>query len=92
MKNQLNIFNPIINFFTRFNLIIFIIVIVCGLSAAVITIKDIVQYTYDEKNYSSDDDSITFDESTINRINQLNSNNSTNSSQEMTGRTSIFSE
>lgn len=83
---------PVVNFIARYNLIIFIIIIVSGLGFAVIITTNIVQQTYSDSNYSNNN-SVTFDEATINKVNQLYpSDNNPNSSQTTSGRTDIFSE
>ena len=66
-----NPFAPIIYFFSRYNLLVFIVIIATGLSVAILTLSSILQipYTSDLKSSSS---SITFDETTISQIRQLN--------------------
>lgn len=91
--NKSNPFSAIIGFIARYNLIIFIIVIVSGLSFAVIVIKDIVQQTYDDSSYSSTNNEIKFDEATIQKINQLHDSQSNlNSSTSRPERVNIFAE
>lgn len=91
-KDKSNFTNSIVGFISRYNLIIFIIIIVSGLSVAVITIKNIVQQAYDNKTYSNNSNEVKFDETTITNINRLyESKSNPNDSISNSGRMNIFS-
>jgi len=92
-KTKKNPFAPVIYFFSRYNLLIFVTIIVAGLSVSVLILASILQVPYDETSYGSSDSVVTFDESTINRINQLStSEQNTTSSSGLSGRANLFAE
>jgi len=73
MKNDSikNIFIKISDDFKKYNLTIFIVVLVGGLSTAVILLSDILQISRDASSTQQSSDNITFDQQTIDRVNQL---------------------
>ncbi len=70
MNNSANIFQPIINIFKRFNLILFIVTIVGGLIFAVITLNSALQRTSTDTT-SKQNTSNVFDQSTVVRLEKL---------------------
>jgi hypothetical protein len=74
MNNKLNNnpLRPAINFLSRYNLIIFIVSVVVGLSLAILALNNILQTPFDSANLpSSGNGQVSFDETTITRINTL---------------------
>lgn len=66
------IFEPIINVFKNYSLTIFIVVLVAGLGAAVLTLSSALQKASDTSNYTpASTGASSFDKTTIDRINQL---------------------
>lgn len=95
MKNKSNtdFIKTLGDFFARYNLIIFLIIITVGLSISVLALSNIIKNTYDEKNYKEDTASTKFDESTISELNEFyRSDNNPNINQTVTGRNNLFSE
>lgn len=91
-KTKINPLKPIIYFFSRYNLIIFVIIITTGLSLAVLTLTAILQVPYDG-SVSGSNKTVTFDESTITRLKSLNaSNKNAANTPELSGRASLFAE
>lgn len=83
IKSFTNPLKPIINTITRFNLVIFILIVVGGLIISILILNDILRLPYDTSNYKSSNSGtvkITFDETTILRLEKLkkSSDNSTN--------------
>ncbi len=73
MKNKdvSAVFAPIATAFRRYNLTIFIVVLVTGLATAVLMLNSTLQQASNTSNYSSNLDITTFDQTTINRVKQL---------------------
>ena len=87
-----NPFAPIIYFFSRYNLLVFIVIIAAGLSVAILTLTSILQIPYINDSKSLDN-SIMFDETTISQIGQLNkSEQNTISQTNLNSRSTPFSE
>lgn len=72
MNKSANIFQPIINIFKRFNLIIFIVTIVGGLIFAVITLSSALQRTSTDSVGQSNTSNV-FEQSTVTRLEKLKS-------------------
>jgi energy-converting hydrogenase Eha subunit H len=90
-KTKQNPFDPIIYFFSRYNLLVFIVIIAAGLSIAILTVASILQIPY--TSTESKNNTITFDETTISQINQLNTSaNNTASQTNLHNRSGLFSE
>jgi hypothetical protein len=64
----------------RFHITIFIIILVCGLAFAVLTLNGVIQQSSDTNGYTSNLDNTSFDQSTIDRLNQLQTSDSGTSS------------
>jgi hypothetical protein len=95
MKNKIskNPFKPIINVFARFNLVIFITVIVGGLIASILTLNNILRLPYDPGSFTTQNSTITFDETTIVRVNALKTSSDNLVDQPVpSGRINLFSE
>jgi hypothetical protein len=84
------------NFLARFNLVIFIVIVVIGLIASILILTDLVNKSYDGDS-SSTTSSVAaptmFDQQTISRLSKLNNSNSNNSYNSLpSGRVNPFSE
>ncbi len=86
------IFTAIANGFKRYNLTIFIVVLVTGLSTAVIMLNDTLQKASDTSGYTSTLDSTTFDQATIDRVKQLHTSSETVDTSLPTTRINPFNE
>lgn len=64
-------FRPIVVVFKKYSLTIFIVVLVGGLTTAVIILNNALQKSYETSGYTTSTDVTTFDQATINRVNQL---------------------
>lgn len=74
MNNKVNRnpFSPIANFFGRFNVVIFIVVVAGGLIASIMILNNILQLPYEASNPTgSTGNTVVFDETTITRLNKL---------------------
>ncbi len=73
MKNTdiKSLFGPIAKAFRKYNLTIFIVVLVSGLAVAVLMLNQTLQQASNPGSYTSTLDSTTFDQATIDRITQL---------------------
>lgn len=87
-----NPFEPIINFFSRYNLVIFIIVIVVGLTVSILTLNDILTIPFKEKEGQSNQSQVVFDEAALSKINLLNPKESNNYNETSKKTRNIFSE
>ena len=72
-KTKPSPFEPLINFFSRYNLIVFIIIIAAGLSIAIFAMTSILQIPYSD-TASGSSKVITYDEATISQLDRLNTN------------------
>lgn len=91
-KTKNNPLAPINYFFSRYNLMIFVIVIAVGLSMAILTLTSILQIPYNG-SVSGTTESITFDEATIGQVNQLNvSSQNSVSPMGLYGKSNLFAE
>jgi len=94
MKNKAsnNPFKPIVDVFSRFNLVIFIVVIVSGLIASVLILNNILDLPYATTSIDSGD-TMKFDEATIVRVNTLKISSDNLANQpSSSGRLNLFSE
>lgn len=66
-----SILKAVANGFIRYNLTIFIVVLVTGLSTAVLMLNETLRKASDTSGYTSSLDSATFDQGTIDRVKQL---------------------
>ncbi len=67
-----NIFSPLVTAFRKYNLTMFIVVLVGGLATAVILLNSALQKASDTTGYTPTTNSSTsFDQVTMNRVNQL---------------------
>lgn len=87
-----NPFKPIINLFSRFNLVIFIVVVVGGLITSVLILTKILNVPYASTS-TSNTNTTTFDESTIVRLETLKTSSDNVVDQQLPdGRINLFSE
>ena len=87
-----NVFKPTLYILKRINLIIFIVVVVIGLIAAVLTLTNIMQVSTDN-NPLSDTNSTQVDQTTINKLIRLKtSNNNTGNQTLPSGRVDPFAD
>jgi len=91
-KTSKNPFKPITDFFTRFNVVIFIVVVVVGLVGSILILSQILNIPYSDEILNSGKASTTFDEPTIQRVNSLQTSDSNSASPDATGRINPFSE
>jgi len=91
-KESKNPFKPIADVFSRFNLVIFIVVVVIGLITSVLILNNILHLPYDA-NGVDPNGTTKFNEATIVRVNSLktSSDNSVDQSAP-SGRINLFSE
>ena len=88
-----SIFNYIAIVFGRYHLTIFTVVIVGGLSTAVLLLNAILAESSDTSGYTSALDVTTFDQATIDRVTQLKSSSDTSPDFTLpSGRTNPFAE
>jgi hypothetical protein len=98
MKNKAltNPLKPIMNIFARYNLVMFIIIVVAGLIIAILSLNHILKVPYDSANYTSPVTNTTtasFDTTTIARLNKLMASDNNSSSQTLpSGRINPFFE
>jgi hypothetical protein len=96
MKNKLtnNPLAPVINILVRYNLVIFIVLVVVGLIAAILMLNFTLRTPFEANNFTSSNSGITsFDEATINRLNKLKTSDENLANQTLpTGRVNPFSE
>jgi hypothetical protein len=85
---------PTVNIISKYNLAIFIVVVVSGLIGAILVLNYILRVPYDSSKYTpAITEATSFDQTTITRINKLTTsdNNSTNQTLP-NGRINPFSE
>lgn len=88
-----SIFNSIITVFERYHLTIFTVVIVGGLSTAVLLLNAILVESSDTSGYTSTLENTSFDQVTINRVTQLKLSSDTSLNFTLpSGRISPFAE
>lgn len=91
-KTSKNPFKPIIDVFSRYNLVIFIVVVVSGLITSVIILNKILLLPYNS-SFSDTSDVMKFDEATITRVNTLKTSDENLTEQQiLSGRINLFSE
>ncbi len=71
MKDIKTITQPIGTTLSKYSLTIFVVLMVAGLSTAVLLMTNALQKSSDTTNYSPSVGSSSFDQATINRVNQL---------------------
>lgn len=89
-KTSKNPFAPIVNFFTRFNVVIFIVVVASGLIAAILIINGILQLPYETTGNIINNSQTTFDESTIVQLDKLKTSDQNVNPTLPTGRINPF--
>lgn len=90
-KTNKNPFTPIVNFFTRFNVVIFIVVVASGLIAAILIINGILQSPYKTTDNIINNGQTTFDKSTIVQLDKLKTSDQNTADQALpTGRINPF--
>ena len=95
MKNTdiKSLFGPIAKTFQRYNLTIFIVVLVSGLAVSVLMLNNTLQQASNPGNYTPATDSTTFDQATIDRITQLHTSSEPSPELQLPeGRINPFSE
>jgi hypothetical protein len=93
MKDIKTIAQPFSTTLKKYSLTIFIVLMVGGLSAAVLLMSSALQKSSDTTNYIPAVGSPTFDQSTIKRVNQLHTSNEQLPNYTVpTGRTNPFTE
>lgn len=91
--NNTSPFTAIAQTFGRYQLTLFIVVLVGGLSTAVIMLSEILKQSSNPNGYTSSLDITSFDQATIDRIQQLKSSNEASANIVLpTGRISPFAE
>lgn len=87
------IFKSIIDTIIKFRLTLFIVVMVGGLTVAVLMLNTILQSPASTKSTATTVDNTTFDQATIDRLKQLHTSSSTGDTFSLpTGRINPFSE
>lgn len=89
-KTNKNPFAPIANFFTRFNVVIFIVVVASGLMAAILIINNILQLPYKTTGNAINNTEATFDKSIIVQLNKLKASDQNTNQILPTGRINPF--
>lgn len=95
MKNKdiSTLIQPLVAAFQRYNLTIFIVVLVTGLVVAVLMLNSTVQQASNPSGYTSTTTSTSFDQTTIDRVKQLHESSEYTSSSELpSGRINPFTE
>lgn len=67
----------ITNFFVRYHVVIFSVIVIGGLSVVVLILNSIITSASDTSNYVPAGSSATFDEATIKRVNELKARSET---------------
>lgn len=92
-KSAKNPLRPLMNIISRYSLIIFIAIIVAGLIAAILTLNTILQLPYANSYSPSQNSSITFDTSIVDRLDKLKTSDANSVDQTLpSGRINPFSE
>lgn len=73
INKKSSVFTTITQAFGRYHLTLFIVVLVSGLSTAVLMLNDILKQSSDTTGYTSSLDINSFDQTTIDRLTQLKS-------------------
>lgn len=75
--NKKNPIEPIVSFFSKYNLVIFIVVIVTGLTVSIMTLNDILSIPFQKTSNAQVDTTINnnYDTAIIQKLNNLNSSN-----------------
>lgn len=71
--NKISPFSAIAHTFGRYHLTLFVVVLVGGLSTAVLMLNEILKQSSDPNGYTSSLDITSFDQATIDRLQQLKS-------------------
>lgn len=86
-------FKSISNFFVKYSLTIFIILVTAGLSSAVLVLTSTIERTSRSGSIKANEDINSFDQATIDRVNQLSSSDATKNEYEVpSGRINPFAE
>jgi len=92
-KSTKNPFRPFINIISRYNLIIFITIIVASLIVAILTLNSILQLPYSDGYSPTQSNGITFDKTIIDQLNKLKTSDVNSADQTLpSGRINPFSE
>jgi hypothetical protein len=84
---------PVIAFLHRFHIILFVIVTIGSLAAAILLLNTIIVTSGESNGYVSQSNNASFDQATIDQINKLKANgDGASSSLPQTGRTNPFVE
>ncbi len=70
-KDASSLFQPIVSGFKRYNLTIFIVVLVSGLTTAVLLLNNILITSSDVSGLNANTSNTSFDQTTIDRVQQL---------------------
>jgi len=92
-EDKANPMKPVSDFLSRYNLVIFIIIIVGGLIAAILDLSYILRSPYsttDSNNTTNNN--ITLDNATINKLNKMKVSSENTTQTLPSGRTNPFSE
>jgi len=91
--NLTTAFGPLIRAFQRYNLTIFIVVLVSGLATAVLMLNATLIQSSDTTGYKSPVDITSFDQATIDRVKQLHTSDESSTGFTLpAGRINPFSE
>lgn len=91
-KNQVNFLKPIGDLFRRFHLLLFFILIVGCLSAAIVLINNTLTDTTDASGYTSSIHAGSIDEAALQQIQSLHKSSQPQTVQPPAGRTNPFGE
>jgi hypothetical protein len=92
-KDMSTLIGPIVRGFKKYNLTIFIVILVGGLASAVLILNSALQQSSNTTDYQVTTTPTTFDQPTINRVKQLHtSSDSTTTIALPSGRINPFSE
>lgn len=84
---------PLINLLKRYHIILFVVLVIGGLGAAVLLLNNTISKSGQDSGYVSNANSTGFDKDTIERVNQLKSRDQNNNTINFDkGRTNPFVE
>lgn len=91
--NKISPFTAIAETFGRYHLTLFVVVLVGGLSTAVLMLNEILKQSSNPNGYTSSLDIASFDQATIDRLQRLKSSDEASTAPALpTGRLSPFAE
>ncbi len=91
--NKISPFVTIAQAFGRYHLTLFVVVLVSGLSTAVLMLNEILKQSSNPNGYTSSLDMTSFDQATIDRLQKLKSSNDASTSFSLpAGRINPFAE